>query len=79
MGRTVGIFNDWAEAHASISGYSHATHKKFESKEDAEGYLNNNQRFTPPHDTTLSSYRNIAEIQHNQQTTTKTTYSTQHR
>jgi len=65
-GRTVGIFNDWVEAHASICGYSHAAQKIFESKEDAEICLNNNQGFTPAHERTPSSYRNIAQIQHNQ-------------
>ena len=61
-GRTIGIFNDWAEAHASISGYSHAAHKRFENREDAETYLNNNQGFTPAHERTLSSYKNIAQM-----------------
>lgn len=61
-GRTVGIFNDWAEAHASISGYSHAAHKRFETKEAAEQYLNNTQAFTPAHERTTSSYSNIARM-----------------
>ena len=61
-GRTVGIFNDWAEAHASISGYSHAAHKKIETREAAEEYLANNQGFTPRTERGHASYSNTADM-----------------
>ena len=64
-GRTIGIFTDWAEAHASISGYSHAAHKKFVTKEEAEEYLQSNrynQSFIQENDKYSTSYRNVAHM-----------------
>ena len=61
-GRTVGIFDEWAEAHASIIGYSHAAQKKTETREEAEAYLANNQGFTPSHEQKPKSYRRAADI-----------------
>ncbi len=41
VGRKTGIFTTWAECLASVSGYSKAKFKGFETKEDAEAYMNN--------------------------------------
>lgn len=38
-GFQTGIFTDWAEVTAAVSGYSGAVYRKFESKEDAEAWL----------------------------------------
>ena len=38
-GRTTGIFDNWTECNASISGFSGAVYKSFNSKEEAEAYL----------------------------------------
>ena len=40
-GHATGIFNNWPEAQAAISGYSGAEYKKFNTKEEAEAYLIN--------------------------------------
>lgn len=38
-GRTVGIFTDWAEASASVTGYPDARFKKFRALKDAQGFM----------------------------------------
>ena len=38
-GRTIGIFTDWAEASASVTGYSDARFKKFSVLKDAEEFM----------------------------------------
>lgn len=38
-GRTVGIFTDWAEASASVTGYPDARFKKFRALKDAEEFM----------------------------------------
>lgn len=38
-GRTVGIFTDWAEASASVTGYPDARFKKFRALKDAQGFI----------------------------------------
>lgn len=40
-GHATGIFNNWPEAQAAISGYSGAEYKKFNTKEESEAYLIN--------------------------------------
>ena len=39
-GRTVGIFTDWAEASASVTGYPDARFKKFRALKDAQEFMN---------------------------------------
>ena len=38
-GHTVGIFTDWAEASASVTGYPDARFKKFRALKDAQGFM----------------------------------------
>ena len=38
-GRTTGLFDNWTECNASISGFSGAVYMSFNSKEEAEAYL----------------------------------------
>ena len=38
-GRITGIFDNWAECNSSISGFSGADYKSFNSREEAEAYL----------------------------------------
>lgn len=38
-GRSVGIFTDWAEASASVTGYPDARFKKFRALKDAQGFM----------------------------------------
>lgn len=38
-GRTVGIFTDWAEASASVTGYPDARFKKFRALKDAKEFI----------------------------------------
>ena len=38
-GRSVGIFTDWAEASASVTGYSDARFKKFRALKDAQEFM----------------------------------------
>lgn len=38
-GRTVGIFTDWGEASASVTGYPDARFKKFRALKDAQGFM----------------------------------------
>lgn len=38
-GRTVGIFTDWAEASASVTGYPDARFKKFRALKDAQEFM----------------------------------------
>lgn len=38
-GRSVGIFTDWAEASASVTGYSDARFKKFRALKDAQKFM----------------------------------------
>ena len=40
-GHATGIFNNWPEAQAAISGYSGAEYKKYNTKEESEAYLIN--------------------------------------
>jgi len=38
-GRTTGIFLTWAECQEKVKGYSGAIYKKFDTKEEAEGFI----------------------------------------
>lgn len=38
-GRTIGIFTDWAEAEASVTGYPDARFKKFRALKDAQVFI----------------------------------------
>ena len=38
-GRSIGIFNDWSETQASISGYSHSSFVKLKTYEEAEQHM----------------------------------------
>lgn len=38
-GRSVGIFTDWVEASASVTGYPDARFKKFRALKDAQGFM----------------------------------------
>lgn len=40
-GYTVGIFDSWTEAQTATSGFSNPEYRKFQTKEEAEAYLNN--------------------------------------
>ena len=39
-GRTVGVFDNWASCQESIKGFSGADYKSFNTKEEAEAYIN---------------------------------------
>jgi len=39
-GRSIGIFTDWAEASASVTGYPDARFKKFRALKDAQEFMN---------------------------------------
>jgi len=45
-GRSTGIFLTWKECELSIKGYANAAFKKFDSKEDAENYIQMNEDMT---------------------------------
>lgn len=46
QGRTIGIFNSWAECQTSIAGYSNAEFRGFATKEEAEHYLNGSEELS---------------------------------
>lgn len=40
-GHTTGVYDNWAETQSAISGFSGSEYKKFNTKEEAEAYLDN--------------------------------------
>lgn len=46
VGKNTGIFNTWKECESNIKGYSGAKYKKFNSKSEAESYLEENLKIT---------------------------------
>ena len=42
-GRTTGIFTNWIECSQSVKGYKNAVHKKFDTKEEADIFIQSNQ------------------------------------
>ena len=47
-GRTIGIFNNWKDAQKAVIGYSNASYKSFETKEEAEEWLNKKATVVDP-------------------------------
>ena len=47
-GRTIGIFNNWKDVQKAVIGYSNASYKSFETKEDAEEWLNKKATVVDP-------------------------------
>jgi len=43
-GRNIGIFSNWNECNNSVKGYKNAMYKKFDTKEEADGFIQNNQQ-----------------------------------
>jgi ribonuclease HI len=43
-GRNIGIFSNWNECNNSVKGYKNAIYKKFDTKEEAVGFIQNNQQ-----------------------------------
>jgi ribonuclease HI len=41
-GKNIGIFSSWDECKASVNGYKNATYKKFDKREAAEAFMNEN-------------------------------------
>jgi viroplasmin and RNaseH domain-containing protein len=39
-GRTIGIFLNWNDCNHSVKGYKNASYKKFDTKEEAEMFIN---------------------------------------
>lgn len=47
-GRTIGIFNNWKDVQKAVIGYSNASYKSFETKEEAEEWLNKKATVVDP-------------------------------
>ena len=47
-GRTTGIFNNWKDVQKAVIGYSNASYKSFETKEEAEEWLNKKATVVDP-------------------------------
>ena len=43
-GRNIGIFSNWTECNNSVKGYKNAMYKKFDTKEEADCFIQNNQQ-----------------------------------
>uniref|UniRef100_A0A6C0LIM8 ribonuclease H n=1 Tax=viral metagenome TaxID=1070528 RepID=A0A6C0LIM8_9ZZZZ len=41
-GRSIGIFLNWVECSNSVKGYKNASYKKFDTREEATNFINNN-------------------------------------
>lgn len=41
-GRTIGIFLNWNDCNNSVKGYKNASYKKFNTKEEAENFIQSN-------------------------------------
>ena len=48
-GRTTGIFLNWNDCSDSVKGYKNASYKKFDTKEEAEHFIQNKQNINDPH------------------------------
>ena len=47
-GHTIGIFNNWKDVQKAVIGYSNASYKSFETKEEAEEWLNKKATVVDP-------------------------------
>lgn len=47
-GRATGIFNNWKDVQKAVIGYSNASYKSFETKEEAEEWLNKKATVVDP-------------------------------
>ena len=47
-GRAIGIFNNWKDVQKAVIGYSNASYKSFETKEEAEEWLNKKATVVDP-------------------------------
>jgi len=43
-GRTPGIFLNWNDCNNSVKGYKNALYKKFDTREDAENFIQSNKK-----------------------------------
>ena len=43
-GRNVGIFLNWNDCNNSVKGYKNALYKKFETKEEADAFIQSNNK-----------------------------------
>jgi ribonuclease HI len=43
-GRTIGIFLNWTDCNQSVKGYKNAIYKKFDTKEEADYFIQNNNK-----------------------------------
>jgi ribonuclease HI len=48
-GKQKGIFTNWNDCNQSVKGFKHAIYKKFNSKEEAELFIENHSMMTPTH------------------------------
>ena len=44
-GRNVGIYNTWEECEAQVKGYSGASYKKFNTYQEAENFINDEEKY----------------------------------
>ena len=54
IGRKPGIYTDWAKCFLCISGYKNAVFKKFNTKQDAIGYMNSHNSVIDLHKKTVT-------------------------
>lgn len=45
-GRNIGIFSNWDECKKSVNGFKNAIYKKFDTKEEADNFINNNSKLS---------------------------------
>lgn len=57
-GKTIGVFNSWNDCEKSVLGYKNAIHKKFNTKEEAEKFIQSNKTCKP----TIKKIDNIIEF-----------------
>ena len=43
-GRNIGIFLNWNDCNDSVKGYKNALYKKFNTKEDADAFIQSNNK-----------------------------------
>jgi len=63
-GRNIGIFLNWTDCNNSIKGYNNALYKKFDTKEEADHFIqinnnNNNNNNDKDPDITLYPVKNV--------------------
>ena len=55
-GRTIGIFLNWVDCDNSVKGYTNALYKKFDTKKEADDFINNPETDKDPVDLSPEYY-----------------------